>query len=130
MVPLTAFIEPIYEGEYAGNMLKFELAECAFVPAIFDHWTDKETGEVIYSFSILTTNPGNYVKKLVMIDPLFYITQNIKTFEYWFGTHKHNPSEFLKFLSKHEEPLMSVSIDRPLKSGWEKERTNNVFKIN
>lgn len=122
LVPITTFIEPIYEGEFAGNMVKFELEECVFVPAIFDYWVDKKTGEVINSFSILTAEPGEFVKKIGHERSPIFIKQNLKTFENWFDLENNDGASFLEFLSKQYEPKMNALIDRPMKAGWEKRK--------
>ena len=122
LVPITDFIEPIYEGKFAGNMVKFELEECVFVPAIYDHWTDKETGEVIFSFSILTSEPNKIVKRIGHDRSPVFIKQNIKTFDNWFDIENNNGDKFIEFLSKQYEPKMKAIIDRPMKSGWEKRK--------
>jgi len=122
LVPITTFIEPIYEGKFAGNMIKFELEECAFVPAIHDHWTDKKTGEIINSFSILTSEPGKYVKKTGHERSPIFIKQNLKIFENWFDLENNDGESFIELLSKQHEPKMKAIIDRPMKPGWEKRK--------
>lgn len=122
LVPVTEFIEPIYNGEFAGNMIKFVLEDCVFVPAIYDHWTDKETGEVINSFSILTTEPLNFVKKIGHDRSPIFLRQEKEIFDFWFDTENHSVEQFLKFLSQQCEPKMSIAIDRKMKTGWEKRK--------
>ncbi|BBH53052.1 SOS response-associated peptidase family protein [Fluviispira sanaruensis] len=122
LVPMTAFIEPIYEGKFAGNMIRFELAECVFVPAIFDSWEDTSTGEVIHSFSILTSEPGKFVKKIGHERSPVFLKQNMKNLGNWFDFSKHDGNSFIELLNKQYEPKMSVIIDRPLKKGWEKRK--------
>src|SRR5690349_3673575 len=38
LVPITSFIEPIYRGEYAGNMVLFNSETPMVAAGIFDHW--------------------------------------------------------------------------------------------
>lgn len=120
LVPISTFIEPIYIGKFAGNMVKFELAECAFVPAVFDHWTDKETDKTINSFSILTSDPGKFVNKIGHERSPIFIKQSKEIFDFWFDVENHSGDEFIKLLSKQHEPKMKAIIDRPMKPGWEK----------
>ncbi|KAB8037744.1 hypothetical protein GCL60_11260 [Silvanigrella paludirubra] len=122
LVPITTFIEPIYEGKFAGNMVKFNLEECIFVPAIFDYWMNKETGEVISSFSILTSEPGEFVRKIGHERSPIFLKQKLKTFENWFDCENNDGKNFIQLLSNRQEPKMSIEIDRPLKKGWEKRK--------
>lgn len=122
LIPLTTFIEPIYEGKFAGNMVKFELEKCAFVPAIYDHWKDNSTGEVINSFSILTSKPGKFVKKTGHERSPIFIKQNKENFNNWFDVKNNDSNSFLKLLDKQYEPKMKALIDRPMKPGWEKRK--------
>ena len=118
LVPMISFIEPIYEGEYAGNMLKFNLNECIFVPALFDTWTNKETGEIIDSFAILTSEPPPFVAQCGHDrSPLFVDQEEILQ---WIETTEKNYEFFYKILKQHKTPKFSIEIDRNLKAGWEK----------
>jgi putative SOS response-associated peptidase YedK len=120
LVPISTFIEPIYEGKFAGNMVKFVLNECVFIPAICDHWTDPKTNKIIHSFSILTSEPGKFVKKVGHERSPIFIKQNIRIFDSWFDFEKNDGDSFIELLDKRYEPKMSAIIDRPLKKGWEK----------
>lgn len=66
VVPLTEFYEPIYEGEWAGHMVAFSRSEvqCLLAAGIWEEWLDTETGEVLQSFAILTTDPQPSVLKI------------------------------------------------------------------
>lgn len=82
LVPMTAFHEPNYES---GKALRWriERAEGApfLVAALWDRWVTRPTGEIVWSFSMLTINadahplmrrfhrPGDEKRSLVVIDP-------------------------------------------------------------
>ena len=118
LVPMTSFIEPIYEGEYAGNMVKFNLNDCIFVPALFDTWTDKGTGEIIDSFAILTSEPPPFVAQSAHDrSPLFLDQEEILQ---WLEINGKNNEYFYKILNQQKLPDFSLEIDRKLKKGWEK----------
>jgi putative SOS response-associated peptidase YedK len=119
-VPMSSFIEPIYEGELAGNMIAFQTGSLLFAAAIYDNWTNKDTGEVIDSFSIITSQPCDFVKKSGHDrQPVFLNLENAKKWNCLEG-----PSETLKtFLqTKALTPNFQTFIDRPLKAGWEKRK--------
>ncbi|MGY3805375.1 SOS response-associated peptidase family protein [Pigmentibacter ruber] len=115
LVPITDFIEPIYEGKYAGNMIKFSFSECIFVPAIYDEWLDPTTGEVIESFSILTTTPGSFIEEIGHDRSPIFLPQKIEYFTNWLSIGNRDNKYFIKLLNSHVEPPMMISIDRKLK---------------
>jgi putative SOS response-associated peptidase YedK len=58
LIPISGFIEPIYEGSLGGNMVEFQAKEgILFAAGIWEEWNNKVDGEVITSFSILTSDP-------------------------------------------------------------------------
>lgn len=65
LVPLTHFYEPVYEGRFAGNMVTFsEENESILVAAgLYDTWLNKDTGEVVESFAILTKKPNPFIEE-------------------------------------------------------------------
>lgn len=118
LVPLTCFIEPIYTGEYAGNMLKFKLDDCYLVPGLYDVWHDKSTGEVVDSYAIITGEPAPFVGDTGHDRSPIFIDQDIAL--NWLNTEKNSSDYFLRLLEKKQYPKFSVEIDRKMKSGWEK----------
>lgn len=120
IVPMTSFIEPIYEGELAGNMVAFESSEIMAAAGIFDSWVNRETGEVIESFAIITSEPSDFVRGVGHDrQPVFL---NLSSSVAW--TRLAGPApELLKFLqSQANEPHLVTVVDRPLKPGWEKRK--------
>lgn len=59
LVPVTSAIESSYFGRYAGHMVRFSRAnkELFFAVGIWDEWTNRDTGEVIDSFTMITDDP-------------------------------------------------------------------------
>lgn len=82
LVPMTAFYEPSYESGKAVRW-RIERADAApfLVAAVWDRWVARPTGEIVWSFSMLTINadahplmrrfhkPGDEKRSLVVIDP-------------------------------------------------------------
>ena len=118
LVPMTSFIEPIYTGEYAGHMIKFILNECIFVPALFDTWSDKGTGEVIESFAVLTSVPVPFVEQYGHDRSPVFLNQE-KVFK-WLDVAFKNDEFFYDILKQKYIPEFSIDIERKLKKGWEK----------
>lgn len=120
LVPLNQFIEPIYTGEFAGNMVRFGQENKVLTAAgLYDEWVNRNTGEVLQSFSIVTQEPTEFIAKIGHDrSPIFL---NSDAFEYWLNPKNQNYQELLKLLKNQKQPdEFKVEIDRPLKKGWEK----------
>jgi putative SOS response-associated peptidase YedK len=82
LVPMEQFYEPCWETGKAVKWSIHRRDEQPFaVAAIWENWTDRETGEIVTSFSMLTINgdghevmgrfhrPGDERRSLVIIEP-------------------------------------------------------------
>jgi putative SOS response-associated peptidase YedK len=121
LVPMETFIEPLYSGKYAGNMVAFgrEDADALLAAGIWEEWADKSTGEVIPSFSILTDDPIPFVERLGHDRTPVFLKE--EAFEEWLSPQKEDPQGFVTFLRQNKAfPPLTVAIDRPLATGWEK----------
>lgn len=123
LVPMTDFIEPIYEGEHAGHMVAFaEKSDAAiFAAGVWDEWVNKQTGEVIQSFSIITHDPPPFVAATGHDRcPVFLGAEAARQ---WLGNEGASTGELKDFLigSRHI-PDFKVTRQRPMRPGWEKRR--------
>ena len=121
LVPIKEFIEPSYRGELAGNMLRFFQRDTRPLAAagIWDSWTSKETGEVIYSFSIITIDPAQFIQDNGHDRMPLFLDEN--SYDEWLTSENQKPAELVSFLEKHQAPVTwDVAVDRPMKAGWEK----------
>jgi putative SOS response-associated peptidase YedK len=120
-VPLSQFIEPIYTGEKAGNMVAFapEGVEFLWAAGIWEQWVSQTTGEVIESFAILTDAPIPFVAKVGHDrSPVFLRESDLGV---WLGSPGRDPRLLLKeVLALRCVPLLRAEVDRPLAAGWEK----------
>lgn len=116
LVPIDSFIEPIYEGEYAGNMVKFNSSQPVLAAGIYDQWVNKETGEVIDSFSILTKEPSPFVAKIGHDRQPIFLTDPKVQME-WIVNKSKNSLEWQNFLSSVDNiNEFNIEIDRKLKA--------------
>ena len=61
LVPMTQFYEPCWDTGKAVRWRIFRQDNAPFaVAAIWDSWTDRETGEIVESFSMLTINADGH----------------------------------------------------------------------
>ena len=120
LILLTDFIEPIYSGEFAGNMVSFNTdgKEILYAAGLWDEWVNKETGEVIRSFTIITSEPPKFVKNtghdrcpvfLNLEDGIAWLKERGKLIDltHWLEIKKTTPQ-------------LSAKKFRPMKAGWEK----------
>lgn len=123
LIPISYFVEPIYEHELAGNMVQFSAKDSRYLyaAAIYDEWLDKQTGEILQSFSILTSEPPEFIFKTGHDRcPVFLKASG---FEEWLVHGKQEPEGLMQTLSYHRDQIdFTVQIDRPLRPGWEKRR--------
>lgn len=119
VVPMTSFVEPIYTGEFAGNMVSFNSDVPLVAAGISDNWTDRSSGESIDSFAVVTSDPSDFVnttghdRQPVFIDP--------KLMDLWLNTDSKDPDYMMDMLlSIAITPTFTVSVDRPMAKGWEK----------
>ncbi|MBS1970717.1 MAG: SOS response-associated peptidase family protein [Bdellovibrionales bacterium] len=123
LVPISKFVEPIYEHEYAGNMVAFERKdhEPLFAAGIYDHWIDKKTGEEIASFAILTSPALEFVHRIGHDRSPIFLPK--ESFTEWTKPEKQNPQKLVQYLREHRlNPPLIVEKDRPMKAGWEKRK--------
>ncbi len=124
LVPMNHFFEAAYSGPLAGNMVKFTPKDKPILMAagIWENWTDKQTGEVVISFAILTDDPyGDVLSNGHDRSPLFV---DESAWEEWLTPKPQQPGrEKVKFLREAKAQLsFDALVDRPLKAGWEKRR--------
>lgn len=124
LIPMTGFFESVYEGPEAGNIILFTKPskDLLFAAGIFDYWEDKiEKEKSFFSFSILTREPSDFILHHGHDrTPIFLKNEN--AFE-WLDLLKKD-DEFMReeLLRQAYHPELNVTIDRPLKAGWEKRK--------
>ena len=123
LVPMTYFVEPIYEGPHAGYMVKFfEKAKDVMTAAgIWDQWMDKETGEVLESFSIITDEPPEFIERMGHDRCPVFLKK--EAFKDWVDPNTKKATELKEILNSTRESLeFSVENDRAMRPGWEKRK--------
>lgn len=122
LIPITEFIEPIYSGPYAGNMVRFSDSTRPLLVAagIFDIWVNKTTGEVRESFSIITSEPPKFIAEMGHDRCPVFLNKDI--FKLWLDTKNYDSKAATELLRAQMDfnKNYAVTIDRPLAKGWEK----------
>lgn len=123
LVPLQDFVEAIYEGPLAGNMVRFHKKnrEVLWAAGIFDEWMSPDTGKLLRSFAIITKQPDTYIEEMGHDrQPLFLNRSGRKS---WLTTKSSKAPELKTLLADNiESPQFDTEVDRPLKPGWEKRK--------
>jgi putative SOS response-associated peptidase YedK len=123
LVPISRFVETIYVREFAGNMVSFSEFKHELLTAagIFDSWVNKETGEVIDSFSIITSDPPNFIRDIGHDRCPLFLKES--AFSQWLEAEEKDPKKIKEFLFDNRKPIeFVVEKDRPMKPGWEKRK--------
>lgn len=101
IVPLSSFIEPIYEGELGGNMVGFSTGQVLYAAGIYNEWIDKNTGEVVPTFAILTKEPNETILKAGHDrSPIFLNTVKARA---WIQNENDDPENLRNFLLQNAE---------------------------
>ncbi len=127
LVPMNAFYEAAYSGPLAGNMVQFKPKDKPILMAagLWESWTDKNSGEVVLSFAIITDNPSEEIEYYGHDRSPVFVDE--RAWEEWL-TPKPNASarDKVKFLLENKAQLsFEATSDRPLKAGWEKRKASS-----
>lgn len=123
IVPVSGFIEPIYEGERAGHMVEFRAKSDGILHAagIFDRWVSPEDStKQIFSFAIITTDPNSFVEGVGHDRmPIFLSEENI---DQWMNKDSDPDALYALLNDEHLDLEYELSNDRPMRPGWEKRK--------
>jgi putative SOS response-associated peptidase YedK len=117
LVPMIAFVEPIYEGRFAGNMVQFcaRQGELLTAAAVYDRWVDPESKEVVDSFAIITDDPPAFVRDAGHDRCPIFLADS--AFGEWLDARARPPGEWKIFLRARAAAAdFAARVDRPLKA--------------
>lgn len=116
LVPLSEFYEAVYEGTHAGNMVTFKKSDNGLLVSagIYETWTDKQTGEEIDSFAILTQKPNEFIETVGHDRMPIFLNDDCKK---WLQPVKKSPEDAIAWLAENQYAGSFVAEnDRPLKA--------------
>jgi putative SOS response-associated peptidase YedK len=80
---------------------------------------NKETGEVLESFAIITTDPPKFIHEIGHDRCPLFLKEN--AFSGWINSKEKDSEKLKDFLTLNQKIIeFSVEKDRALKPGWEK----------
>jgi len=115
VVPITGFYESVYDGPFAGNVIRFSRPNkmLLFAAGIYDIWKNASGSEVVKSFSILTTEPSDFILKNGHDrSPIFLDFHNC---DEWLHMETDGLSMKKFLLDSNQNPDLEIKIDRALK---------------
>lgn len=121
LVPMTKFVEPIYTGPMAGNMVAFHPrgGDVMAAAGLWDEWVQRESGEVLTTFTVLTDDPVAHIAQMGHDRTPVFLSEN--RFDQWLAAESKKPAEWIPFLREGRREIdWTEDIDRPLAKGWEK----------
>lgn len=124
IVPMTSFFESVREKRFAGNIVKFSSPEPLMAAGLYDIWTNKQTGEILESFAIITKEPPAFVADAGHDRcPVFLKGDAVNQ---WLTPSSRNPKQWKEFLLKTDiDQSITAEIDRPLKNFTQVRKLND-----
>lgn len=148
LIPASGFYEPhhyarkirVPGGPKPTDKIPFyfrlKSSDCFAFAGLYDEWTNKTTGEVIRSFSIITTDPNKQVAKIHNNRPRQPVILNKQDYSFWLDPSAR-PADYLDaniFLPWPDEDMEHWQVSKQLHYGGSgKEQikpVDNPVKIN
>jgi len=122
IVPIDCFYESsLFGDQFAGHRIRVQSTESLYAAACTSEWVDPTTGELILSFTIITSRPTH--KLFAAGHDRMPIFLNISGAQEWLTNQNSESQKLFAFLQKNSvnrELPLQISIDRVLKDGWQK----------
>ncbi len=129
LVPIDSFIEPVYLGEHAGQMMQFTSVkkDPMYCAAIFEEGHLNQTGEVYLGFSLILHTPGEFILRIGHHrEPLFLDSKSARL---WLTSTMTAEDTYQFLLSNQARPQLEARPFRSMAKGWEKRVSQNQIKL-
>ena len=122
LVPLTDFIEPIYDGAHAGQMVAFQHkeSEILFAAGLWDRWESRDGEKELHSFAIITDIPDKFVDETGHDRMPIFLAQ--EQFHDWLVDSPVEQAKLHEILQDKQALELTVKKDRDMRPGWEKRK--------
>jgi len=132
IVPINAAIESCYWGADGGNILSFSRidGEDIYAAGLWDQWINKSSGEIHYSFTLLTDGPYKYLFDHGHDRSIIGLNEEV--IEDFLTNNSRNHIQNFDFIRENRTKYSwSHQIERPLKDGWQKRapKTSEIEQI-
>lgn len=120
LVPMSGFVEPIYTGEHAGEMVEFKDRKLPllFAAGIYETSMDPKTGRPYTGFSIIMDHPNDFIRKTGHHRQPVFLKRD--AFGDWLSADLQT-DDAIQILNTAKQPLdLTVKTDRKMAKGWEK----------
>lgn len=121
LIPIYSFFESsVFGDQFAGHRIRVKASEILFAAGCYSEWIDKTSGEILHSFTIITHTPPEQIFKAGHDRlPVFLNSENAMLWLHRFSDSQKS-REFLIKNNQGPKIDFEISIDRPLKDGWQK----------
>lgn len=126
LVPMTGFVEPIYTGELAGNMVEFsdKVIDLVFAAGIYEVGVDLKTGEEYTGFSLIMGEALPFVQQTGHHRSPKFLKPS--AFKDWFSPDLEVEDAIQMLESETQKLKLQADVVRPMAKGWEKRIKNHV----
>lgn len=122
LVPIQKFFESSVFGDtFAGHRISIQSQQVLLAAGCYSEWLNKTTGEIINSFTIITSNPNKQI--LSAGHDRMPIFLDVNSAGDWLYNLKKTPLQMKESLLEsnfNKKLRFEIAIDRLLKAGWEK----------
>lgn len=120
IVPILDFYESsLFGDKFAGHRIKISGKSTLLAAGCYSTWLDKSTGELVYSFTIITSLPNKQIFEAGHDRMPVFLAPDDAT--KWLDRDSTiNPKIFLTENAVNKDLVLEILIDRALKDGWQK----------
>ena len=130
VVPMNGFIEPVYKGDHAGEMVLFKETSdnILFCAGVYEEGVDKKTGEVYEGFALILHTPSEFVRAVGHHrQPIFLKPEAARE---WIDRQPASPKAVVDFLLANRYlPELAAETSRKMARGWEKRIADSERKF-
>lgn len=128
LVPIKSFFESsLFGSQFAGNRIELKSNSYLLAAGCYAHWTDKQTGEVVTSFTIITHTPSRQILEAGHDRMPVFLDRHEAV--RWLQLEKSKATQLVEFLHQHnirKQLHLQIEVDRVLKEGWKKNAPSEV----
>ncbi len=120
LVPMTGFVEPIYTGDHAGEMVEFEdtIQDMIFAAGVYEVSVDPKSGANYRGFSIIMDQPNDFIRSVGHHRQPVFLKDS--AFEQWLSADLDSAGAMKVLATERLSLSLKVKTGRKMAKGWEK----------
>ena len=109
IVGINSFFENCHEGTHKGFQVQFKSDDFWTIAGLWSEWVDKENGEIVESFAIITTKPTQFIEEIGHDrSPIFL---NEKCIVSWLDPAMQDSANAIQVLRENYLPLNQAVVE-------------------